>query len=199
MTEPSIDARIQSGGGWIQTFTGKAFPVLDPRPDDVVIDDIAHALSMLCRFTGHVRTFYSVAQHCVLVAEVVRRFQPENRPLHLAALLHDAAEAYIQDLPRPIKRLNGIRAFYKPVEEVVEEAIRARFFVPTAVWGSPAIKVADEMLLRTECRDLMGPLHPAWSRELHPDHGTTMPERIVPWSPQEAEERFLARFDELTA
>lgn len=196
MTE-STDPRIQSGGGWIQTYTGRAFPVLDPRPDDVCIEDIAHSLSMLCRFTGHTIHFYSVGQHCVLVAEVIRRFQPDNRPLQLAALLHDAAEAYTQDLPRPIKRLNGIRAFYKPVEERVEEAIRARFNVPVEVWGVPAIKVADEMLLRTECRDLMGPLHPAWSRELHPEHGTTMPERIVPWSPAEGEERFLARFEEL--
>ena len=85
-------------GDWIQTFTGRAFYVLDPRPEDVDIEDIAHALSMQCRFAGHCREFYSVAQHSVTASWLV---PPEDA---LWGLLHDAAEAYVVDLPRPIKR-----------------------------------------------------------------------------------------------
>lgn len=82
---------------WIQTFTGKKVFPLAMTTDMVDIKDIAHALSLKCRFTGHCRTFYSVAEHSMRVAELVR---PE---LKLAALLHDAAEAYLPDFARPIK------------------------------------------------------------------------------------------------
>lgn len=188
--------RWKSGPGWIQTFTGRAFSLLEPQPDDVTIEDIAHALSMLCRFGGHVRDFYSVAQHSVLVSIVVERFQPANRALHLAGLMHDGSEAYLIDLPRPIKRMAGFEA-YKVTEQRVEWAIRERFGLSTDVPDVLAIKAADEMLLRTECRDLMGPRHPAWTRELHPDHGTTMPEIIAPLAPKEAEQLFLERWQDL--
>lgn len=192
----SDDLRWKAGPGWIQTFTGRAFSLIEPQSGDVTIEDIAHALSMLCRFGGHVREFYSVAQHSVLVSVVVERFQPANRALHLAALMHDASEAYLIDLPRPIKRMVGFEA-YKSTEKIVEWAIRGRFDLSTDVPDVLAIKAADEMLLRTECRDLMGPLHPAWTRELHPDHGTTMPETIIPLLPREAEALFMARWSAL--
>lgn len=189
---------VQPGPGWIQTFTGRAFSILDPRIEDVCIEDIAHALSMQCRFAGHVRAFYSVAQHSVLASVVVERLQPDNRPLQLGALMHDASEAYVVDLPRPIKRLPQLEG-YRDAEKLVEWAVRERFRLTTDVRDLLAIKAADEVLLRTECRDLMAPLHQAWTPALHPDHGTTMAEIIEPLAPAAAEALFLARFHELTA
>lgn len=85
-------------GDWLETYTNKAFYFSDPRPEMVCLPDIAHALAHTCRFNGHTKRFYSVAEHCVLVSHYV--------PLHRAAegLLHDAAEAYYGDIPRPLKQ-----------------------------------------------------------------------------------------------
>lgn len=84
-------------GAWIQTYTGRQFWPLDPRPEDVDAEDIAHALSQLCRYTGHSKFVVSVAEHCCHVHDLAH---PHLRPY---ALLHDAAEAYIADVSRPIK------------------------------------------------------------------------------------------------
>src|SRR6266700_4788978 len=101
-------------GDWIQTAMGRKFWPMDPRSGEVFIDDIAHALSMLCRFGGHCIRFYSVAEHSVLLSRVAEpRFK-------LWALLHDASEAYLADVPRPVKpALVG----YKDAEERVQRAI----------------------------------------------------------------------------
>jgi hypothetical protein len=85
-------------GDWMQTFTGRAFYPLDPRPEDIDPVDIAHALSLICRYGGHSSRFYSVAEHCVLMSHAVA---PEHA---LWALLHDATEAYLGDMIRPLKR-----------------------------------------------------------------------------------------------
>lgn len=81
----------------IRTFTGKYLNIFDPNPDDIVIEDIAHALSRQCRFGGHLEEFYSVAQHSIECASRV------SEPYKLQALLHDASEAFILDIPTPIK------------------------------------------------------------------------------------------------
>ncbi len=86
--------------GSIRTFTGQLVNVLDPDPDTIKIDDIAHGLSNICRFNGQTREFYSVAQHCYLMAEYVAHL-----PIALTTLLHDASEAYLLDIPRPVKHL----------------------------------------------------------------------------------------------
>jgi len=89
---------------WIQTATGNKFYVDDPKVEDVDARDIVHALPKICRYAGHCKGFYSVAEHSVIVAdEVMVRFK--NFELARAALLHDAPEAYLTDLPSPIKRL----------------------------------------------------------------------------------------------
>lgn len=105
-------------GDWIQTYSGRAFYPLAPYPQDVCIEDIAHALSQLCRFGGHCRRFYSVAEHSVLLSRVV---VPE---FQLWALLHDASEAYLVDVPRPIKKQLPA---YVEAERRVMAAICARF------------------------------------------------------------------------
>ena len=127
---------------------------VEPQPVDVTIEDIAHALSMLCRFGGHVDEFYSVAQHSVLVSLVVARFQPDNHALHRAALLHDASEAYLIDLPRPIKRdptMYGYRAAEERLAAVTEAWLR----LPLGAFEWPAVKRVDAALLMTEARDLL--------------------------------------------
>ena len=114
-----------TNNNWIQTYTGKCFTPLDPKPEDICAEDIAHHLSNLCRFSGAVNDFYSVAEHsvrCFWYAREVLSPGPPS-PLHLAVLLHDAAEAYIIDLPRPIKMHEDLR-LYREAEERIHEAVR---------------------------------------------------------------------------
>ena len=143
MKDPSPDS------AWIQTFTGKKFYPFNPKPEDIDIRDIAHALSNICRFTGHVKRFYSVADHCRNVAKLV---PPEMR---LQALLHDASEAYLCDIARPIKQHQAMD-FYAIVEGVLQRAIYARFEVPLE---EPAeLKAADARMCGAEALALMSPL-----------------------------------------
>ena len=136
----------ERGPGWIQTFTGRQFWPGLPMARDVDILDIAHALSNTCRFAGHCRTFYSVAEHSVRLAETLA---PEEQ---LWGLLHDAAEAYVLDLPRPIKHDQRMRE-YRWMERNVDQAIRIKF----RLFGDPppSVKVADNRMLFTEKRDLI--------------------------------------------
>lgn len=105
-------------GDWMQTYTGKRYYPMSPRTEDIDPVDIAHALSNLCRFGGHVDRFYSVAEHCYLLSYSV---SPENA---LHALLHDATEAYVVDVPRPVKQY---LANYKDLETGIWLAIAERF------------------------------------------------------------------------
>lgn len=168
-------------GDWMQTFTGRAFWPCDPDPADIVIEDIAHALARQCRFAGHVTVpHYSVAEHSVRASWIV------PMPLALAALLHDAAEAYVVDVPRPIKGVLG--SVYRDLERGVAAAIGLRFGVEL-VNLHPEVKFADEVMLATEARDVMAEPPRPW----HP-----MPEpvgqKIESWSAEEAEERFISRW-----
>lgn len=87
---------------WILTYTGRKFWADNPKVESICIEDIAHALSLICRFNGHCERHYSVAQHCLVGYGLHRDMSPEIR---LYILLHDAAEAYMCDIPRPIKPL----------------------------------------------------------------------------------------------
>ena len=170
---------------WIQTYTGRQFWPLEPRAEDIDINDIAHALSNICRYGGHVERFYSVAQHCYLVSKVV---PPE---LALYGLLHDASEAYLIDVPRPIKHGAGME-LYRAAEKHLQAMIYRAFGLDP---NEPeAIKTADNQLLRTEQRDLMKPAPAAWK-----DYRVGALEmKIEPWSPLGSEVSFKQRFNELT-
>jgi len=170
---------------WIQTYTGKQFFPLEPRYEDIDIRDIAHALANLCRYGGHVETFYSVAQHCVLVSRVV---PPE---LALMGLLHDASEAYLIDVPRPIKHSVGMEG-YRAAEKTLQAAIYRKYGLDPD--EPAAIKTADNQLLRTEQRDLMKPAPVAWQDV----RVGALEMRIDPWSPVGAKFSYMQRFDELT-
>jgi hypothetical protein len=175
--------------GWIQTFTGRKFFPLAPRVDDIDIHDIAHALANCCRFTGHCRSFYSVAQHSVLASvlvETVNASAPSQ--LQLWALMHDASEAYLCDLASPVKRqING----YADAEAALMKLIAKRFGLP---WPMPAaVKTVDRRLVVTEKRDLFGVPPGSWQIR-----GRPFRRKIDSWAPLEAEETFLSRFRELS-
>lgn len=170
----------------ILTVSGKYFGFRDTAGNQVDIHDIAHALSHLCRFNGHVRFFYSVAQHSVSVSKVV------PAEYALAGLLHDAAEAYIGDVATPLKQL---LAEYKVIEQQVEAQIADRFDIPFPF--PPAVKHADNILLATEVRDLMPAHEDRWPVETMPDV-KPLPAEIVPLRPRDARQLFLMRYQELT-
>lgn len=180
---------------WIMTASGRPFWPLEPRLEDIAIEDIAHHLSHLCRFTGAVRLFYSVAQHSVMVsiAMAPHLVTGRHRALGLYGLLHDASEAYLMDVPRPLKHDASMVA-YRAAEARLQRVIYAVFGCDPD--DEPAaLKVVDRRMLRTECRDLMPPaaFHERWDDVEPFDFPLT-----EPWSPTRARWRFLERFVSLT-
>ena len=169
---------------WMATYTGKKFSPLVPVVADIDIRDIAHSLSLICRYGGHIDRFYSVAEHCVLMSRVV---EPHAA---LYALLHDATEAYVGDMVRPLKRS---MAQYRMVEEGVWKAIVRRFALPSPT-VSHQVTDADNAILLNE-RDTLMPRAP---RPWHQD-GRYKPLDIVieGWSPKEAEAKYLTAFQDL--
>lgn len=168
----------------ILTFTGKYFNFLNPEPEMICIEDIAHGLSNLCRFNGQCRQFYSVAEHSVNVSELV------NRRIALEALLHDAAESYIGDMTRPLKQL---LPEYKEIEKKIEAVIRQRFNL-SDFESSKAIKYADVQMLLVEQQQIM-PYHDDMWGCLE---GVTFPSkaiRIKGYSPETAKQIFMNRFN----
>lgn len=194
----------------MRTYTGRMFSFAEITPEDIDIRDIAHALSHLCRFVGHTSMFYSVAQHCLLVSEKI----PGGPEVKLAALLHDAAEAYVNDLPSPLKRWLG-EAYvgdmapsfgddtvdigpedesYTWLHNSILEAIYKKYGIACVMWGE--IKAYDKAAQQFEQEAFMGAslvhIEP-WS----------------PWNPQayaaslvegefgQVEAEFLKRFEDL--
>jgi hypothetical protein len=171
-------------GNWMQTYTGVQFYLLDPTPEEVVAEDIARALSMICRYGGHAHRFYSVAEHCVLMSEAV----PED--FALWALLHDAAEAYVGDMVRPLKKM--IPA-YSVIENHVLMAILEKF----GVVGGPElpllVKSADDRILQTERAILFHKPIGIWETQgLAP-----LPVPIYCWDQPTAEQMYLDRLHSL--
>lgn len=180
--------------GCITTASGKLFNVLEPRAEDVDINDIAHALANQCRFGGHTSEFMSVAQHSLLVLSVVGNLTaPDDLDLHLAALLHDAAEAYLVDVPRPVKEDRSMEG-YRFAEERVWRAITHAFDVPAELIDHPALRTADDMVLVLEALTLL----PKDSVHLPP--GVDAPRWLLgfrPVAPVKAREGFLAAYRQI--
>lgn len=169
----------------ILTARGVYFDFSKPSHEMVYIDDIAHALAHICRFGGHTLQFYSVAQHSVLASRLV---PPEHA---WAPLLHDAAEAYVGDMPAPLKML---LPGYKEIERRVEAAVMDAFCVQLPL--HPCIKHADRVLLLTEQRDLMPAHEDRWEVECDPQI-QPMEKKIEPWSSDQAFVMFMQRVVEL--
>jgi hypothetical protein len=169
-------------GDWIQTYSGRQFFPLDPRADEIHIEDVAHSLSLQCRYAGHCRRFYSVAEHSVHLARFV------SAPNKLWALLHDASEAYLVDVPRPVKpALTG----YKGLEQCVMLEIAIRFNLS---WPMPQeVHDADMRICVDEKAQNMAP-GLMWGIDGLEPLGITLP----CWMPQRAEREFLKCFRELT-
>lgn len=181
-TTPQTRPQVEDLGPSIQLVSGPLFSFWGHSLESIRIEDIAHALSNICRFTGHTREFYSVAQHSVLVAlQVPREHQ-------LAALLHDAPEAYINDMSRPVKYMEGMEG-YKRLEQRIWCSVAWKFGLPLELDRS--IKIADNRMLFTEKRDLLPPCD--WEYEEEP-----YPAEIIPWSPTLARDQFLDLFGMIT-
>lgn len=181
----------------IVTFTGRVVEPLNPDPETISIVDIAHSLSNQCRFTGHTKLFYSVAEHSVRVSRMV----PDKDALW--GLLHDASEAYLADLARPIKRsLGSLAEAYSEAEQRLMDAIATKFNLDLDFYAlpyalPPSVKKADNEILKVEMRELMPPncSDDIEIKDLVVDQDE---EGFEPWSPRNARQIFLMTFAELT-
>lgn len=168
---------------FIQTFRNRKFDLRSCEVADLDIEDIAHALALVNRFGGHTREPLSVAQHSVMAAILASRYGVDP----LSMLLHDAAEAYIGDMPKHIKLFLG--APYAEMEERVQRCISQKY---GTTWPmTDAMKRLDMDLLETEFRDLKGK-----RAEGVPSYGTPLDIIVEPWTWQRSEDRFLSLFYE---
>lgn len=180
MSHPNAEVK------WIQTVSGLRVNPRSMTVGDIRMVDIAHALSMQCRYAGHCYKFYSVAEHCVLTSWVLEQMGRGPR-VQLYGLLHDAEEAYLPDLPRPIKEMFPE---YREAGKYIMDLVIGKYNLP---WGcKDEIKKVDNALLHTEALEIMGDTS-----------GWYLPEPPVPdlliqgWEPHKAKTKFLHRFNQL--
>ncbi len=185
---------------WQRMLSGRRLDLLDPSPMDIEIEDIAHGLARVARWTGQTvgQHAFSVAQHSVVVEEIVAHIQPDIEPRwRLAALLHDASEYVIGDMISPFKAALGYD--YKLFEERLENAIHVRFGLPakTPVLIKKLIKQADRACAFFEATQLAGFSHDeALSFFDAPPGGYHL--KIEPQAPFDAQAHYLRRFETLS-
>jgi hypothetical protein len=176
---------------WIETFTGKKFYLLAPRTEDVDIRDIAHSSAMLCRWTGHCKHHYSIAQHSYYCSFL----GPQREALH--RLLHDASESFMGDMNRPLKHFTPAGSIYRSQEKEVQGVIYQAFGLSPI--EPPSVHIADNQMLYTEKEQLMSGLK--WDIDWTFGQGAENLGKsgivIERWSPEEAESMFKNRFEEL--
>lgn len=183
--------------GYIELASGTMFDVNNPNIDNLHIDDIAHSLSNICRFNGHCKDFYSVAQHSVVVSDWVSVILSKvatlevewKRQCLLGALLHDAAESITTDVPRPLKHLAN-QLMGKEVE--IYDLIFRKFGVRPDAYMLAVIRGADDQVLAAEAFHLMTSKGLAWTNRTAP-----AAVKISPMYPLEARALFLTRFMQL--
>lgn len=172
----------QRKGYWVQTFTGRAVWPLDPRPEEIFIEDVAHHLSMLCRFAGAGQRFLSIAEHCCNVAT---RTSDENK---LEALLHDGPEYVLSDVLSPVKRS---LTEYKVLEDLQARAFATRFGLKYP-WPAEVHELDLRELIAERDQNMKRsprPPHDGW-----PDHLEPLDVEMQYWPPEVAEARFLEAF-----
>lgn len=176
----------QDQPGSIELFSGNRFTPLEPDVDAVDITDIAHSLSRNCRYNGHVPGFYSVAEHSILMSYAVIDFVPDDEQAETSmwALLHDATEAYMPDMPRPIKGLlNGFDEAEEQLLRTIAEAFRLSWPMPDIV------EKMDNIILADEARQLMTSGGEDWHL---PEEGIGI--EVYGWNYEFAEAQFLRRY-----
>jgi uncharacterized protein len=179
----------------LETVSGRKVDVSNPNPSDIVIEDIAWALSRMPRFSGHSIPYmpYSVAQHCIQVAEELK---PHGARIQLLGLLHDAAEAYINDLPSPVKHIPEIHAVIKKLEDSLMAAIYTSLEInaPT-VEEEEIVKVADKTQQAVEAYNFMYSRGKDWN--LPEVSFTKLQEFREPMSSIDSYHEFLSHFEDL--
>lgn len=174
-------------GDWMQTFTGIAFTPMDPLVEDISVIDIGHALSHICRYGGHVNSFYSVAEHSVLLSDwfLQNAASPDHVELAKWALIHDAAEAYLGDIVRPIKKNIPV---FKMIEDHLLTIISGIFGLPTP-FIPPQVLDADTRILLDERAVLLSEPPQAWVIEgMQP-----LDVEINAWEPIQARDEWFQR------
>ena len=167
-------------GNWLQTYSGKAFYIMDPKPEDICIIDIASALSKQCRYAGHCINFYSVAEHCVHVADKV------DDKFKLTALMHDASEAYLVDLPRPIKKqIPQYKVLEAQLEQVIANKYKLIYPFPKEVMS------IDNRILMDERIQNMGEPPMAWDKY---EENDPIGVKLGYWEPSVATRAFINSF-----
>lgn len=188
--------RYRGCGLWIQTKTGKRFPMDGSfRSENVCIEDIAHSLSMQCRYGGHCRLFYSIAEHSVWVmrrVEELTRDLPDQRGILKSALMHDAGEAYVGDIASPLKRFLG-----QPIADLEDTAmlsIAHRYGLRDCY--SSLIRQADLECLLAEAQQLFDPPPlEDWCSEVPFEPWAGL--EVFGWHPPVAKKRFLHEAEQL--
>ena len=173
-------------GPWMQGYSGRSLWPLDLREEDICPFEIAHSISMQCRYGGHCIRFLSVAEHCCLMSDVA------PKGVKLTALMHDAGETYLSDVPKPLKPslLN-----YYDIERSIDRPIARKYGL---VWDehegwSPIVQELDVRILLDERNQNMGP-SPRPPGDGWPDHVEPLGVTLQYWTPEEAEKEWLDRF-----
>ncbi len=192
LAEPCPNSQpIERKGDWIQTYTSGRFYMIDPRPEEVKIEDIAHALALVNRYNGHSKEPISVAQHSVLVS---RAIEPEHAIL---GLFHDAHEAYCGDWSRPLKVCfpPDVKRFIDNMIYGIDWVVFKKFGVSATAEASASLKRADDAVLATESRSFMSPLDPGWEKRLSGIE--PFMDSFTPLDWRTSERLFLSRYAEL--
>lgn len=170
---------------YINTYTGKNLYFLDPDPGNIVLEDIAHGLAFNCRFGGHTKRYYSIALHSLNVSERLGKMG-HGSMLQFYGLLHDAAEAYMGDVPAPIK--SNLEKF-REIEERILKALWNAFGVsPPSDEQWKKVKQADRKLLNYEAGKLLN--HAGWPEQVDIEHD-------LGGSPEEDKKKFIEKFRQL--
>jgi 5'-deoxynucleotidase YfbR-like HD superfamily hydrolase len=170
----------------IVTYSGRKFPILRATASDIFIEDIAHALSNICRYTGHCKKLYSVAEHSVRIANMCT-----GNTMKLYALLHDAPEAYLSDLSTPVKEQ---LPRYQEIEKYLQDVIIKRYSLECVAYNGNArdVKEYDTLIRVVEVKSLFKS-YPGFNFQGR-DYEIKRSERIRPWSSRKAEKEYLKLF-----
>lgn len=175
---------------WIRTFKGHKVDLALPTNDVIDLEDIAHALSLLCRFNGHVPQLYSVGQHSILVSRQIR-LKGHNAMAQLLGLMHDAPEAYLGDMTTPEKNLPGMRKIYDKYHDYFQQVIANTFYLKWTGQRAEQVHLADKMVCAAEMRAMMP--SEDWRDLEHPP----VEGEILPWYPEVTKKLFISIFHSL--